>query len=388
MDPLIPNVPLRPRRFRGGHLLVCGLATTALALAVSCISPPLYRSSAKFTILRDPASEGPKWLRDPNTLRRAGLNASRLTVQPVPGTPDVEISVLDEDPHRAAQLANALAAAYQETRSQLDAASHPERLAALEATMASVSAAYETAKHEHEAVSRSLEAARARFGESPEGPWRRQGEVDASIEDQKLLTTQLDELRNSPFPDFLQVANRHKLINSDRMVWVAEYFGTISTLQAQQQAGLPATHPEVLRTKTQANALRVQLEKDAEDLTASMALKIDALKQRMESLEAQKTAERAVLAEALAAFQVADGVYRTALGKLREARIHVEAERAAAAAKPAYIAIAQPAEPQRRAAQPAFWLPLLLSPVAGLAGGLLLQWLRAPRHRQGDPVIA
>jgi uncharacterized protein involved in exopolysaccharide biosynthesis len=388
MEAMIPNVPLRPRRIRGGHLLVCGLATTAFALAVSCVSPPLYRSSTKIELLRDSVNTGLGLLRDPETLKRAGVKTSRLILRPVAGTAQVEISVLDEEPKRAADLANAMASAFQETRWQLESSSHPERLAALEANMGAVSATFETAKHEYEAVSRSLADARKRFGDDPEGRWLRQGEVDGAMEYQKLLNTQLEELRKSPFPDFLQVANRHKLINSDRMMWVSQYFGTITTLQAQQQAGLPATHPEVLRTRTQANALRVQLEKDAADLTASLALKIDALKQRIESLEAEKTAERAALQEALAASRVADGVYQAALAKLRKARIDLEAEHAAAAAKPAYIAILRPAEPQRRAARPAFWLPLLLSPVAGLAGGLLLQWLRAPRNRRPQPAIA
>jgi uncharacterized protein involved in exopolysaccharide biosynthesis len=386
MNPIHPKLTLRRLPIQGENLLLCGLAATAVAIVISCVSAPLYRSSAKFVFLTETAEEGAKWLRSPQTLAKAGLTSSRLLIRPVAGTAEVEVSVLDENPQRAAQLANALAAAYQNTRWRADAGDQPERLAGLEETMTSLSAASETAKHEHEAVSHSLDEARERFGEHPEDRWRRQGEVDAAVEYHKRLHTQLQELRNSPFPDFLQVANRHKLINSDRMVWVAEYLGTITTLQAQEKAAIPDNHPEAIRARTQAAALRVQLEKDAADLTASLALKFDALRERIASLEAEKTKHKTSLVEALAAYQVTDGMRRATLANLQEARLRLEAERTAAAARPDYVRVLRPAHPQLRAALPGFWIPLLLSPMIGLAGGLLLQWHRMLADLRRRPV--
>jgi hypothetical protein len=386
MDPLIPNVPVRPR-FRSQPLVVCGLAATAVATVISCVSPPLYRSSARFEFLRDPAEVALPLFQQPEIVSKAGVRSSRLSIRAVPGSAQVEVTVLDENPKRAADLANSLASAYQAGRLQAEAATRPDRMAALEASTAAASAVFETAKQDYEAMSRTLAEARGRYGDAPDGPWRRQGEVDAALEHRTLLSTQLNELQQSKFPDFLQVANRHKLINSDRMVWVAEYLGTVTTLQAQSQAGLPDTHPDVLQTKQKASSLRVQLEKDAADLTASLALKIDALNQRLQSMERDRIAQQAVLREALASFEVAETVYRSAQAKLRQARIALETERAAAAAMPSYIAVVRPAEPKMRAAQPGFWLPLLLSPAIGLAGGLVFQTFRMPRTgRRQRPV--
>lgn len=388
MNPIVPKLTLRRRPIRGEDLLHCGLAATALALLIACVSPPLYRSSAQFVFLNETAEEGCAWLRAPQTLRKAGLANSRLLIKTVPGTTEVEVSVLDENPERAARLANGLAAAYNEIRLGNDPRYQPGRIAGLEEALASLSAAFETAKQEYTAVARSLAEAREQYGEHPDVRWRQQDEVDAAEASRARLTTQLEELRASRFPDFLQVANRHKLINSDRMIWVAAYLGTVSTLQAQQQAGLPEKHPEVLRARTQAAALRVQLEKDAADLTASLALKIDAVRERIASLEAGKAAQRAALAEALAAFRVTDGVHRASLAKLEEARRRLAAEQAAASSRPDYIAVVRPAHPHLRAALPGFWFPLLLSPIAGLAGGLILHWFRTRAIARLWPVLA
>jgi len=378
METLRPNVSLH-RRSGGQSLWVCGLAATALALVISCISPPLYQSSARFEILKDSADAGLQLLRSPETLALAGIHPARVTFQAVPESTQIEVTVMDEDPQRAANLANSLAGAYQQARANVAAVGRPELLSSLETVMGEASAAFETVKQESEAVAQSLERARSHYGEDPDAPWRRQAELEAAIAEGARLQAQLDELRKSPFPEFLHVANRHKLINSDRMTWVAEYLGMMTTLQALTQAGLPDSHSDIFRAKKRIADLRLQMDKDAVDLTSSMALQIHALNQRVISLNSQKEADRAVLVKASAAAKVAAENHRAAQIRLRDARIEVEAVRATEAAQPEYIAVSRSAKPLRRPAQPGFWIPLLLSPGIGVGIGFLLRRFRVPR---------
>jgi uncharacterized protein involved in exopolysaccharide biosynthesis len=365
-----------------------GLAATAIAVTVSCLTPPLYKSEARFEFGTDAPDSALALLRSPAVLSEIGVQPSRLTIRPVVGTGKVEISVLDEDPHRAADLANGVATVYREARAKLDAAGRPDRISAVESAMSEASAAFEAIKHESDAVTQSLAKAKADYGENPDGPWRRKAELDGAEEESAKLQRQLDDLRKAPFPEFLHVANRYKLINSDRMTWVAEYLGTNTTLQAQTQAGLPANHPDVVRARQRLAELRVQLEKDGADLTASLALKIEALQQRASSLSKERDAARIELGKALAANDLVSRNLESAQAKLRAAQIQVAAVQAQESAEPDYIVVVQEATVARHPTQPGFWVPLLLSPFVGLLGGLLIRALRLSRPRTGRPRAA
>ena len=384
----MPNLPIHPRRFQRGPVLLCVLAATALALTISCISPPLYQSSARLEFRQDPPGMALELLRSQGLLQKAGIRPSRVRIRPVPGTAEADITVLDENPQRAASLANGIAQVYNQTRTQVARGDRPQQLAALESSLASVSAEFEGVKHDYDSVTQSLAQAQSAFGDSPDGPWRRQPELDANLAETTKLQEQLDALSKAQFPEFLHVANRFKLINSDRMTWVAEYLGTMNTLQAQTQAGLPANGPEVTRARKRVADLRLQLEKDAADLTASMALQIQALQQRAVALGTERDAARARLVEVLAANKVATEAFHTAQESLRQTRAQVESVRTLDAVTPEFIRTVKTATAVNRPAQPGFWLPLLLSPIIGLTGGMLLQILRWFRNGQNRALAA
>ena len=307
---------------------------------------------------------------------------ARVQVEEVRNTDLLQISVFDEDPKLAADIANRIVAVYQDTRVE-------EEKQILNRAVSTMNE--EVAKQQKKVDQAAADVGRIRDEEhivdlNPEGQedavtplnsmvLKQEGEVNDAETRVSALKTQLDQIKSLSGEDLMRMLATLRIEDPTIMKILPSYEDTVAVEAQLLNSGLGENHPKVKALRATKSVYYRQLEDQVGMVRSALENNLktaettrDALKKRLDELNQKQLTSKNLSAN----YARAKNSYIKEKLLLDSVRMRSQTQTMELAMPRVAISVKEPAEPPARPARPRVGLNLALGAVVGLVLGLSL----------------